>query len=189
MNSVAFKRPCHASDEETSVPPLGRPDIPKETRLWQCEHAKVLALSLTSCRIQRQRRSKEEAGPTENSQPRSSKIGRDGIDGIILPPKRFPGKELVRALIRSFKRVVGRDSLRHRRALARRKLPRRLSIASFEEDILRSIPRHNDRELFMKNYRVDPDTGEFVLKATLDSIEDRRLETHQRLVVCGGSGQ
>jgi hypothetical protein len=76
MDSVAFKRPCRASDEETSVPPPGRPDIPSETRLWQCEHAKVLALSLTSCRIQRQRRSKEEAGPTEeNSQPRSSKLG------------------------------------------------------------------------------------------------------------------
>ena len=93
MDRVAFKRPCRASEEETSVSPPGRPDIPSETRLWQCGHAKVLALSLTSRRIQRHRRSKEEAGPTEeNSQPRSSKIGRDGIDGIILPPKRFPGR-------------------------------------------------------------------------------------------------
>jgi predicted SAM-dependent methyltransferase len=103
----------------------------------------------------------------------------------------------VRALIRSFKRVLGHDSLRPGRALARRKLPRRLSIASFEEDILRGIPRHDDRELFIKNYRVDPDTGEFIVKATLDaaeeetlllilgSIENRRLERHQRLVVSG----
>jgi predicted SAM-dependent methyltransferase len=101
----------------------------------------------------------------------------------------------VRRLIRKFKQALGHDSIRRRGAVFRRKLPQRLSLAAIEQDILRKIPRYEDRELFIKSYGVDPETGDFVLQKALDQsreqmllrilggIEDGQVERDRRRVI------
>lgn len=102
----------------------------------------------------------------------------------------------MRRLIRRFQRLLGYDFVKHSGGISRRKLPRRLSNTAFEQDTLRGIPRHEDREFVIRHYAVDSETGDFLLKESLDAlaeeellrimatIEDRRFETDQSPPIC-----
>jgi predicted SAM-dependent methyltransferase len=83
---------------------------------------------------------------------------------------------MVRKLVRRFNRVLdyGYRIVSDSRVIPRQKLPQSLSIAAFEQGML-SIPRQIHRKFFIKSYRLNLETGNFVLNKGLDRLEEEKL--------------